>query len=175
MKLACTAQAAMEYLIVSVFAMVIVVVLFSASLATTSQSISAQQTGESLDNLVQTIDLVYAMGPGNIQFAEVSWPIQVTSISIWSICKTDSELKGCPIASTQGAGCTCNTADPLRQCSDDPDCIKSSAIKVTENSGNELLYPTKARLVIPGDILINNFRYKIKASWTERKLIRLDK
>lgn len=165
----------MEYLMVSVFAMVIVIVLFSASLATTSQNISTQQAGESLDNLVQTINLVYAMGPGNVQFAEVSWPGEVTGISIYSLCKTNAEMIGCDGA--QGANCNCSGAG--KQCSNGDDCIKSSAVKVIEISGNELLYPTKARLIIPDGtdtaILINNFRYKIKVSWTDRKLIRLEK
>src|SRR3989338_1996291 len=88
------AQSSVEYLMITAFMLVIIVVIFALSLITTDQNIKTRQTSESLERLMQTADLVYAMGQGNIIFTEVFWPNEVSEISALHICKQGSEPLG---------------------------------------------------------------------------------
>ncbi len=167
------AQLSLEYLIVTAVMLVIVVIIFGISLFTTDQSMRNMQSSESLDRLVQTADLTYAMGKGTVLFTEVMWPEEVTRISIIHKCKTNSELAGCP-----GGKSSTNCGNS--------NCISNSALKLTSKVlGNQLIYVSKARIAIkePGTNCMedtNNFvetgvTYEIKVTGTDTGIIQLER
>ncbi|GEM_PF-3906688 len=173
------AQASVEYLLLTAFMLVIIVAIFAVSLITSDQNIKTRQISESLNQLVQTADLVYAMGKNNVLFTEVIWPVEVQSISVLHLCKTNAELSGCSGPATQTAACNA-CAPAAGGCGMDSDCIKVSAIKLTSSTlggADGLIYPSKAKLSIldPANFLATNARHAVKVSWTDTGLVQLEK
>jgi len=188
------AQSSMEYLMITAFMLVIIVIIFTLSLITTDQNIKTRQKSDSLERLVQTADLVYAMGKGNVLFAEVNWPNGVTGIETSQICKTSAELPGCPATAGPVTGCEAGQAAPCgcactaqpNGCSSEIDCIKYSAVKVaSDDAASDLIYASKARLEIvrtswcPGPnqepFLLTGENYEIKVSAMDTGIIQLER
>ena len=166
-------QSSLEYLIVTAAMLVIVVIIFGISLFTTDQSIRNRQSSESLDRLVQTADLVYAMGKGTVLFTEVEWPEEVTGITTLHKCKTNLEQAGCP-----GGESSTNCGNI--------DCISNTALKLNSSVfGNQLIYVSKARISIKeiganctGDsnkFLATGVTYEVKVTGMDTGMVQLER
>lgn len=71
------AQAAVEYLMIVVVVLVISITLFYYSTIYSSESIAISQTQESIKTIANTIDYVYALGPGAETTVEIELPKNV--------------------------------------------------------------------------------------------------
>ncbi len=79
-------QVATEYLIITGFILVIVTVVFVYSFVSNNQNIKTSQANNSLDKLVNKADLVYALGPDNNQFVDITLPWDIQSLRDVTIC-----------------------------------------------------------------------------------------
>ena len=182
------AQVSVEYLLLTVFALIIVVVIFALAMMSSDQSIKARQIGESLDNLTKTADLVYALGQNNVLFTEVTWPQEAGPMSIIHKCRAasgeDGSLPGCGGGTTEAdcstTACVCTTGQ-AGGCQIPFDCLKYSAIKVTTSlfgAGNDYVYPSRAKLCIQNAVdpfFVNGTKYNVKVSWTDTGLVQLER
>jgi len=147
------AQVSLEYLILTAFILVIVIIIFALSLFNYDANVRLTKVGNSVDSLVKTADLVYSRGYGTALYATTSWPNGVKSISIINKCKDD--LVGCPGGQTTDMDsiCLCDTLIcpdpcPSPKCTKSYDCIKYSAVHVVMDDGTDFLYPSKAKLCL---------------------------
>ncbi len=87
------AQIGTEYLIVTGFILLIVVVIFGFAFVNQDQSIKTSQANTLLDTLANKADYVYALGQGNSQIAIVTIPsgIQQGSMGIVHKCTDGSQ------------------------------------------------------------------------------------
>jgi len=83
------AQVATEYLIITGFILVAVTIIFTYSYVTNNQSIKINQANNALDRIVNAADLVYALGPENVQYIWVSFPRDLENIQDISVCTDD--------------------------------------------------------------------------------------
>jgi len=67
-------QVATEYIMITGFVLVAVTLIFTYSYVTNNQNIKITQANNALDKIVNKADLVYALGPDNNQFVEVTFP-----------------------------------------------------------------------------------------------------
>ena len=81
------AQAATEYLLITGFVLVAVTIIFSYAYISNNQNIKISQTSTALDKMVNAADIVYALGPGNIQYVDVTFPQGILSIKDITVCK----------------------------------------------------------------------------------------
>jgi len=172
------AQAAVEYLVITAVVLVIIVAIFGISIVASNQNIKSQQLTQSLDGLVKTTELVYALGKENVLYTDVFWPQETTSIDITYKCKTTAELSGCG-GEQEATSCSCTTT--VGGCNntdiDETDCIKYSAISVSSTifGDTPLEYVSKAPVkkieeepegeTLP--FLVKNFQYSVKVYWTD--------
>ncbi len=140
------AQVSLEYLILTAFILVIVIIIFAFALFNYESNIKMAKVGNNLDSLVKTADLVYARGYGTALYATVSWPNGVSSIEIVNKCKEPEELYGCP-GGQRAQECYCDT-ELEEKCINNYDCIKYSAVHVVMDDGTDFLYGSKAKLLI---------------------------
>ena len=182
------AQVSVEYLLITVFALIIITAIFVFALTSSDQNIKARQISESLDNLTKTSDLVYAMGQNNVLFTQAFWPNEVKEIGIVYECRTAVELPGCGGGTVElvcGAEGTCCNPQACKcnlpgNCKTDLDCIKYSAIKVQTTlfgPNNEYLYPSRAKLCIQQNseyFLAKGVKYGIKIGWTDTGMVELE-
>lgn len=80
------AQVATEYLLITAFVLIAVTIIFTYSYVTNTQSIKVEQASLALDKLTNKADLVYALGPDNNQFVDVTLPRDVISLNDLTIC-----------------------------------------------------------------------------------------
>ena len=155
------AQVSLEYLILTSFVLVVVIIIFALAMFNYDSNIKTAKAGESLDSLAKTADLVYAKGNGTALFATVNWPDGVQSIGILHKCmqgqnaESQDYLAGCPNSGTQSTACPCTTGQ-LNGCTSDYDCIKYSAIHLVMDNGTDFIYGSKAKLCL---------RYKSGSNW----------
>ena len=81
------AQAATEYLLITGFILVAVTLIFSYAYISNNQNIKISQTSTALDKMVNAADIVYALGPGNIQYVEVTFPQGIKEIYDITVCE----------------------------------------------------------------------------------------
>jgi hypothetical protein len=79
-------QVATEYLIITAFILIVVTVVFVYSFISNNQNIKINQANNALDKLVNKADLVYALGPDNNQFVDITLPTDVQSLQDVTIC-----------------------------------------------------------------------------------------
>lgn len=148
------AQVSLEYLILTAFILVVVIIIFAFALFNYESNVKMTKVGNSIDSLVKTADLVYAKGYGTALYATVSWPNGVSSIGILHKCKENlaapNGLLGCP--GGQDIQCYCTLG---QECTNDTDCIKYSAVQINMDDSTQFLYGSKAKLCI---------RYKSESS-----------
>jgi len=80
------AQVATEYLIITAFILVIVTMIFTYSYVTNNENIKVSQANNALDKLINKADLVYALGPDNNKFVEVTFPRGIEALQDITIC-----------------------------------------------------------------------------------------
>ena len=80
------AQASTEYLLITGFILVAVTLIFSYAYISNNQNIKISQTSTALDKMVNAADIVYALGPGNIQYVEVTFPQGIEEIYDITVC-----------------------------------------------------------------------------------------
>ncbi len=91
------AQVAVEYMILTGFILVIVTITFGASYVSFDLNTKIAQTNKFVDSLVNSIDGIYVLGPGNIALVNTTIPMGTESISAEYVC-TDSisqTIAGC--------------------------------------------------------------------------------
>lgn len=165
------AQVSLEYLILTAFILVIVIIIFAFSIFNYESNVKMTKAGNSIESLVKTADLVYARGYGTVLYATVSWPNGIKSIGIVHKCKETAELAGCP--GGQDTQCTCTLGSG---CLSDTDCIKYSAVQLVMNDDTQLLYGSKTKLCIKtgtqcvltpaeSEFPVNGAEYKVKVFW----------
>jgi len=88
------AQVATEYLIITGFILIVVTIIFSYAYISNSQNIRISQTSAALDKMVNAADLVYALGPGNIQYVNATFPQGIKTIQDIAVCDDNSIPQG---------------------------------------------------------------------------------
>ncbi len=89
------AQVATEYIIITGFILVVVTMIFTYSFVTNNQRIKISQANNALDKMINTADLVYALGPDNNQFIWVTIPKDLQLIKDITVCDdTESTWQG---------------------------------------------------------------------------------
>ena len=129
------AQIATEYLIITIFLLIIITITFAYAFINYDQNIKTTQANNALDTLINKADYVYSLGPENSQFTWITLPIGTTAISITHVCTG---------AGQQPAGQDCPGGDP----------IKFSAINLTVSllGGDATIsWPSKAALELVDD------------------------
>ena len=81
------AQVATEYLLITGFILVAVTLIFAYAYISNNQNIKISQASTAFDKMVNAADLVYALGPGNIQYVEVVFPQGIVSIQDITVCE----------------------------------------------------------------------------------------
>ncbi len=134
------AQIATEYLIITIFILIVVVILFTYSYINYEQNVKINQVNNVLDSLVNKADYVYSLGPGNVQYVEIALPVG-TTIEIVNLCK-NGEQYSCPKGDEEGCNCTGEGG------------IRASAIQLSINLVGgpvKITRPSKAQLVLADD------------------------
>ncbi len=85
------AQVATEYLLITGFILVAVTLIFAYAYISNNQRIKISQTSTALDKMVNAADLVYALGPGNIQYVEATFPRGIESINDITVCEDGTQ------------------------------------------------------------------------------------
>jgi hypothetical protein len=99
------AQVATEYLLITGFILAIATVMFTYSFVTNNQNIRVNQANNAIDKLANAADLVYAMGPENVQFPEIILPTDVELIQDIAVCNNgENEHAGLGEEACDGAG-----------------------------------------------------------------------
>jgi len=88
------AQVAIEYLLITGFILIAVTLIFAYAYISNNQNIKISQTSTALDKMVNTADLVYALGPGNIKHIEATFPQGIKTIQDINICNDSSIAQG---------------------------------------------------------------------------------
>ena len=150
------AQVATEYLMVTGFILMSVTLIFAYAYISNNQNIKISQASISFDKMVNAADLVYALGPGNIQYIGVVFPQDIVAIKDITVCESGA----------QGYTETCSA----------PDSVKFGAIeielklfggttKIIRGSKAELELDTGTNVIeaTPGV-------HRIKVEWCESKI-----
>jgi uncharacterized protein (UPF0333 family) len=87
-------QVATEYLMITGFILVAVMLIFSYSYISNNQNIRISQANTSIDRLVNAADLVYALGPDNNQFVEIEFPVGTVKLEDITVCTNPSNGQG---------------------------------------------------------------------------------
>ncbi len=85
------AQVATEYLLITGFILIIVTIIFSYVYISNNQNIKISQANTSLDKMINAADIVYALGPGNVQYVKVIFPQGIRSIQDITICESGAQ------------------------------------------------------------------------------------
>ena len=153
------AQVATEYLLITGFILVAVTLIFAYAYISNSQNIKISQTSTALDKMVNAADLVYALGPGNIQYVEVVFPQGITEIKDITVC--ESGVQG-----------------PTEICAM-PDSVDFGAIEMTLNlfgGDTTITRGSRAELELDGtiplgeQILATVGVHRIKVEWCDDKI-----
>lgn len=79
-------QVATEYILITGFVLIAVTIIFTYSYVSNNQNIKITQANNAVDKLVNKADLIYALGPDNNQFVEVTFPRDVQRIQDIVVC-----------------------------------------------------------------------------------------
>ncbi len=82
------AQVATEYIIITGFILAVVTIIFAYAYISNNENIKVNQASTALDKMVNAANLVYALGPGNIQYIEVTFPQGITEIQDVTVCNS---------------------------------------------------------------------------------------
>jgi hypothetical protein len=167
-------QVGVEYLTLTVFIMVAVMIIFGFSFANYSHNIRIAKANEALARMGNAIDDVFTRGEGNSRFPSISFPDGLTNIKIVHKCKygpyTQGSLSDCE--DQFGGPATYND-------------IEFSAISITVQmllGETEIMRETKAKILeelgeiddpSPSNPALNKFAgvtYAMRVSWTDKDL-----
>lgn len=75
-------QSAVEYLIITSFLLVITGIIFAYSLFIYTDSVSSSTANNAVNSIVNTVDQVYALGPGSTLFVEINIPQNISNLEL---------------------------------------------------------------------------------------------
>lgn len=75
-------QSAVEYLIITSFLLVITGIIFAYSLFIYTDSVSSSTANNAVNSIVNTVDQVYALGPGSSLFVNVDIPQNISDLQL---------------------------------------------------------------------------------------------
>ena len=163
------AQAAVEYLLVTAFVLVVVAIIFAFAFTGYDQSVKISKTNSALATIARAADEVYLLGEGNTRFFDVSFPAGMQKIDVVNMCG-DGTQPACDRGNEVACGCG-GHGD-----------INSSAIRITVTlAGGEtaVIRPCRAKILLtdfpPAGEATGGPAYTIRVSWTETGKVELKK
>ena len=95
------AQVATEYLMITGFILVAITLIFAYAYISNSQNIKISQASTAFDKMINAADIVYALGPGNIQYIEVIFPQGILSIQDITVCENGVQTHNDPCTGSE--------------------------------------------------------------------------
>jgi len=159
-------QIATEYIIITGFILVVVTIIFTYSYVTNTQSIKISQANNALDKLINKADLVYALGPDNNQFVDITWPKDVTALQDITICNNgDNEHFGLgAVNACSGRGGVKSGAIELEL------GLIAGTSTVARPAKGEIELDIGIHYLEDEDIPITEGLHKVKVYWCEEKI-----
>jgi len=163
------AQAAVEYLLVTAFVLVVVAIIFAFAFTGYDQSVKISKTSSALATIARAADEVYLLGEGNTRFFDVSFPAGMQKIDVINMCG-DGTQPACDMGNE--ASCNCSGHGG----------ISSSAIRIAVTlAGGEtkIIRETRAKILLAdfptASEAAGGQAYTIRVSWKDTGKVELRK
>ena len=87
-------QVGVEYMVITIFALVLIMITFGYSQANLDHSLKINQANDLMDNLANNIRYIYVAGPGNTLVWKIDIPAGTRGITTTNMCKNGSMVEG---------------------------------------------------------------------------------